>query len=92
LQPYEQSLKAFQYKQALTQAISTKNPEVVLALLEELIERGALEKSLANRSPGELASVLDFLSWKFPDHRYSSLLLDVLRVLLDLYSAPLALC
>jgi len=37
LQAYEQSLKKFQYKKALNEAIAQGNPEVVLALIEELI-------------------------------------------------------
>ncbi len=50
LLPYEQSLKAFKYREALSLALGTKNPEVVLAMLEEMIERGALEHALAGRS------------------------------------------
>ena len=30
------------------------NPEVVLSLIEELIQRGGLEIAIANRSPEEL--------------------------------------
>ena len=37
LQKYETSLRNFQYKKALNEALSGQNPEVVMALIEELI-------------------------------------------------------
>ena len=46
-------LKSFKYREALTSAIKLGNPEVVMALLEELIERGVLERALGGRSPLE---------------------------------------
>ena len=57
-----------------------------MALLEELIERGGFEISLANRSEQELLLLLDFILWKVADYRYQALLLEVLRVIIDLYS------
>lgn len=90
LQPFEVALKKFQYKEALNQALLNKqNPEVVLALLEELIERGALEVALAKRSESDFNQVVDFIKWKLPDIRYQSLLVEVARVLLDMYAGPL---
>lgn len=50
LQPYEASLKRFEYRQALMQGLATENPEIILALIEELVERGALERALASHS------------------------------------------
>ena len=39
LQPYETHLKRFEYKLALNSALQSKNPEVILALIEELVAR-----------------------------------------------------
>lgn len=50
LQTYEQHLKSFEYKQALTSALATKNPEVIVALIEELVERDGLFVALSSRS------------------------------------------
>ena len=61
LQAYEQSLKKFEYKLCLSKALETNNPEVVLALFEELAERGALFISLANRTEDELCTLLKFI-------------------------------
>lgn len=57
------ALKKFNYKEALSSALkkhenSQENPEIVIALLEELILRGGLEISLARRDPEELLVVL----------------------------------
>lgn len=89
LLPYEQSLKSFKYREALTLSLSSHNPEVVLAMLEEMIERGALELSLAGRSERELTELLEFVQWKIGDYRYSGVLTEVTRIMIDMYSAPL---
>ena len=34
---------------------------------------------------------MDFLVWKLPDHRYSHVLLEVARIVLDMYSAVIGL-
>ena len=54
LQPYEQKLKQFEYKAALNCALDSKNPEVVLSLIEELVEREGLYIAIGNRSEQEL--------------------------------------
>ena len=75
LQPFEHTLKRFQYQKALTQAIDSKNPEVVIALIEELVHRNGLEIALANRSEADLVKVLEFIQWKVSDYRYQSVLI-----------------
>jgi protein associated with RNAse G/E len=47
LNKYEAKLKQFKYQDALIEALDS-NPEMVVSLIEELIIRGALEKSLCN--------------------------------------------
>lgn len=63
-----------------------------MALIEELIERGVLERALAGRSPPEFRLVVDFIKWKITDFRYQGLLIEVTRILVDMYSAPLINC
>ena len=72
----EQRLKRFEYKQALNAALESRNPEVVLSLLQELVERDGLHIALANRSEDEVVKVVDFLVWKLSDHRYQQVLLE----------------
>jgi hypothetical protein len=45
----------------LNEALKTENPEVVMALIEELVERGALERALAGRDVPQLGKVIHFL-------------------------------
>ena len=42
-------MKRFEYRMALNAALEGRNPEVVLSLIEELVEREALHLALANR-------------------------------------------
>ena len=85
LRPYEVMLKKFQYKKALNEAINSKNPEVVMSLLEEIIERDALELAVANRTPEELKLLMEFVLWKIQDHRYQQLLIPLAKLTLDMY-------
>lgn len=60
-----------------------------MALIEELLQRGALELALANRNEEELLVLIEFLVWKIQDHRYQSVLVEVARILVDMYSGVL---
>jgi U3 small nucleolar RNA-associated protein 15 len=91
LQTYEQHLKAFEYKAALTSALATKNPEVIVALIEELVERSGLYVAVANRSEEELCQLLEFLIWKVGDYRYSNILVEVARIILNIYAGVIGL-
>ena len=68
---------------------SQENPEIVIALFEELMVRGGLEISLARRDPDELLLVLKFIKWKIEDSRYQEILIYVLEIIIDMYSAVL---
>eukprot|EP00354_Favella_ehrenbergii_P000401 CAMPEP_0170471526 /NCGR_PEP_ID=MMETSP0123-20130129/13720_1 /TAXON_ID=182087 /ORGANISM="Favella ehrenbergii, Strain Fehren 1" /LENGTH=157 /DNA_ID=CAMNT_0010739211 /DNA_START=1025 /DNA_END=1498 /DNA_ORIENTATION=- len=68
-----------------------QNPEVVLSLIEELVEREALHIALANRDEDEVIKLMDFLVWKLPDHRYATVLLEVARITLDMYAGVVGL-
>ena len=57
--------------------------------MEELIERGALERALAGRDEDSFEELVAFLKWKVTDHRYQGVLLEVTRVIIDMYSAPM---
>ena len=73
----------------MSEAIQTNNPEVVVALVEELLQRGGLELALANRQPDELEMLLSFVNWKLPDHRYQHVLTQLLRFVMDMYAGVL---
>ena len=91
LQAYEQRLKRFEYREALNAALDTRNPEITLSLIEELVERDALFIALANRDEDDLVKLFDFLIWKLPDHRFTQVLLEVARITLDMYAGVIGL-
>ena len=91
LQPYEQSLKRFEYREALDKAVESKNPEVVVALLEDLCERGGVHQAVAMRSEDSLCLLMEFLVWKVADHRYCQVLLPVTRMLVEMYAGVFSL-
>ena len=64
---------------------------MVVALFEELIERGALYTAIGSRSEQELGELMTFLVWKLADHRYSNVLLDVTRITIEMYTGVLGL-
>lgn len=86
LRKYEKFLKKFEYKNALNSALEKKDPDVIVSLLEELIQRSALEIALGYRSEEELIMILDFLVWKISDYRFSDLLIEVAKIVIDMYS------
>ncbi|KAJ3054425.1 snoRNA-binding rRNA-processing protein [Rhizophlyctis rosea] len=85
LAPYDKYLKSFQYANALDYALAKAPPVVIVSLLEELIHRSALRIALAGRDDRSLEPIITFLMRRFDDPRWSSILLDVTNVVLDLY-------
>ncbi len=75
----------------MNKALQTGNPEVVVALCEELVERGALYIAIGNRSEEELEQLLKFLIWKVGDHRYAAVLVEITRITIDMYTGVLGL-
>jgi len=51
LAPYEMSLQKFNYKQALDAALITRNPVIVVTVLEELSRRSGLTIALSGTRP-----------------------------------------
>ena len=47
--------------------------------------RQGLHMALANRSEPELLILVSFLTWKIADHRYSDVLVEVARIVIDMY-------
>ena len=84
-------MKRFEYRQALNAALEGRNPEVILSLIEDLVERDALFIAIGSRSQDEIVKLFDFLIWKLPDHRYAQVLLEVARISLDMYAGVIGL-
>eukprot|EP01138_Halocafeteria_seosinensis_P011431 gb/GECG01011675.1/.p1 GENE.gb/GECG01011675.1/~~gb/GECG01011675.1/.p1 ORF type:complete len:685 (+),score=124.48 gb/GECG01011675.1/:1-2055(+) len=86
LNKYEKYLKKFQYNEALTATLSTFNPIIILSMLEELTRRGGLRAAIANRDETNLEPLVSFVVRYITHPRYSSVLLDVANMILDIYA------
>lgn len=89
LRPYEASLKKFNYQQALDAALKTKNPLVVITVLEELCFRSGITIALSGRDEAALEPLLSFIARYVAHPRYSPLLVQIAHKLLDIYSGVL---
>ena len=86
LKPYDTQLKRFQYQQALDSALRTRNPVVVITILEELCRRSGLTIALSGRSDDQaLEPLLSFIVRYVSNPRYSHIIIQVAHRILDLY-------
>lgn len=85
LAAYDVYFKQFQYHRALDAALTTNQPVIICSVLDELIDRNALPSTLSNRTESELELLLRFLVHYVTHPYYSSLLVDVTNIVLDLY-------
>ena len=89
LRPFEVQLKKFNYQQALDTALKTRNPLVVVTVLEELCRRSGLTIALSGRDEASLDPILAFCSRYVSHSRYTRLVVQVAHRILDLYGCVL---
>jgi U3 small nucleolar RNA-associated protein 15 len=89
LRPYEVQLKKFNYQQALDSALRTRNPLVVVTVLEELNRRSGLGIALSGRDEATLEPILSFAARYVSHPRYARLIIMVAHKVLDLYAGVL---
>lgn len=89
LRPYEMQLKKFNYQGALDASLKSRNPVIVITVLEELCRRGGLTIALSGRDETTLEQLLSFIARYITMPRYMELLIQVSHRLLDLYQSIL---
>lgn len=88
LKSYDKLIKKFKYHDALDLIMrGGHRPVLVISVLHELVQRSALKQALAGRDQGSLKPILAFINKHITNPRYSSLLLDVAALVIDLYGA-----
>jgi U3 small nucleolar RNA-associated protein 15 len=87
LKPYEKSLRKFQYQETLDKALDTRNPIVVVTVIEELVQRNGLGIAVAGRDEGTLEPLLSFTAKYISNPRYASLITQVAHHILDAYGS-----
>ncbi|XP_057537809.1 protein SLOW WALKER 1 [Amaranthus tricolor] len=75
LAEHDKLLKKFRHKDAFVAVLQRKNPENVVAVMEELIARKKLFKCVSNLDVGELEMLLGFLQKYTTLPRYAGLLM-----------------
>lgn len=86
LQEYDKFLKTFQYSAALDAVLQTRNPLAIIVVLEELINRNSLQQALSNRDDVTLEPFLQFLNKYITNSQYSSQLIDIANIVIDIYA------
>ncbi|KAL0389571.1 UNVERIFIED_CONTAM: protein SLOW WALKER 1 [Sesamum calycinum] len=84
LAEYDKLLKKFRHKEALVAVLSGKNPENVVAVIEELILRKKLLKCVSNLDTEELGLLLGFLQKYSTMPRYAGLLTRLVNKVVEL--------
>jgi len=86
LRPYEALLKKFSYQKALDAALKTRNPLVIVTVLEELSRRNGLVSALSGRDEASLEPLLSFAAKFISNPRFCHLIIKVSHTILDLYA------
>ncbi|KAL5561588.1 hypothetical protein UlMin_031335 [Ulmus minor] len=81
---YDKLLKKFRHREALVSVLGGKNPENVVAVMEELVARKKLLKCVSNLDSEELELLLVFLQRYITVPRYSSLLLGLTKKVVEM--------
>ena len=86
LRRYDVALKQFRYGDALDEALFTRDPTVVLGVLEELGRRRGLTIALSNRDEESLEPILAFTARCITRPRFAPVLIGVADKLVEIYS------
>lgn len=89
LRPYEAQLKKFNYHAALDAGLKTRNPLVIVTVLEELSRRNGLVLALSGRDESTLEPLLSFASKFVTNSRYCKLIIRVAHHIVDMYASVL---
>jgi U3 small nucleolar RNA-associated protein 15 len=85
LTKFDEALKQFRYGDALDEALETRIPQAVVAVLEELGKRRGLTIALSNRDEESLEPILAFTVRYITRPRFAALLIGVANKLVDIY-------
>jgi U3 small nucleolar RNA-associated protein 15 len=85
LRSFDVALKQFRYGDALDDALATRRPRDVVAVLEELGKRRGLSSALANRDEEMLEPILSFTIRYVTKPHFTGLLVGIAHKLIDVY-------
>lgn len=83
LSEHDKLLKKFHHKEALVSALRAKNPENIVAVMEELVSRKKLLKCVSNLGVDELGLLLGFLQRYSTMPRYAGVLIALAKKVVE---------
>jgi len=89
LSSFDKALKTFKYHDALDAALVNGSPDVVVAVIEELVQRNGLRIALQGRDQHTLEPVVAFLVRQITSPPFAAVLIGVANLLLDMYAPVL---
>uniref|UniRef100_W8B2N6 U3 small nucleolar RNA-associated protein 15 homolog n=1 Tax=Ceratitis capitata TaxID=7213 RepID=W8B2N6_CERCA len=91
LAKYDNLLRKYEYVKCLdivmTPHFIRSSPEVTITVMQELIHRKGLHRSLSGRSHEFLSRLISFICRFIGEHRFTRVMIDVATTLLDVYAA-----
>ncbi|THG15838.1 hypothetical protein TEA_023861 [Camellia sinensis var. sinensis] len=84
LAEHDKLLKKFTHKEAFVSALRGKNPDIVVAVMEELVARKKLLRCVSNLETEELGLLLGFLQKYSTMPKYAGLLLKLAKKVLEM--------
>ncbi|GAA0171118.1 RNA processing factor [Lithospermum erythrorhizon] len=81
---HDKLLKKFRHKDALVSALVAKNPEKIVAVMEELIARKKLLKCISNLESEELVLLMGFIQRHSTTPRYAALLMGLAKKVIEM--------
>ena len=85
LAEYDVLLRKFRYGDALDAVLAKRQPQAVIAVIEELGKRCGLIIALSNRDEESLDAILSFTTRFIDNPQYTSHLIGVAHILCDIY-------
>lgn len=92
LDEYDKHLKAFDHSRSLDAALDTKNPSIVLAVIDELTIRGALVVAISGRDYVGLCPLLEFIEKNLRRSSFTKKLVFLLNIIIDMYASHIGSC
>jgi len=89
LSSFDKALKSFKYHEALDAALLNGSPDIVVAVIEELVQRNGLRIALQGRDQHTLEPVVAFLVRQITSPPFAAVLIGVANLLLDMYAPVL---
>ena len=89
LSSFDKALKSFKYHEAFDAALINGSPDIVVAVIEELVQRNGLRIALQGRDQHTLEPVVAFLVRQITAPPFAAVLIGVANLLLDMYAPVL---